>query len=150
MNRFNVDGSLKILFSHKCPVRIYQWNFIVTSEALHHVLKIFTTCSLQQISFPPSCKVIWNGKDMCVSASDLWNLRTVFLSPHVEYQILFLLFPFRIPVSIPTETPQIHFPAQVDALYLPQTPKFSAVKYELNSPLHAFVFCLIPTHWKTH
>jgi len=73
-------------------------------------------------------------------------IRTEFLSLHVEYQILFLLFPFRIPVPKPTETPQIHFPARVDALYLPQTPKFSAVKYELNSPLYAFVFCLILTH----
>jgi hypothetical protein len=84
---------------------------------------------------------------MCkVQTYETFIKRTVFLSPRVEYQILFLLFPFRIPVPKPTETPQIHFPARVDALYLPQTPKFSAVIYELNSPLHAFVFCLILTH----
>jgi len=61
----NVDGSLITLLSRKCPVHIYQLNFIATSEAIHHVLKIVTTCSLQQISLPPSSKVIWNGKDMC-------------------------------------------------------------------------------------
>jgi hypothetical protein len=65
MNRFNVEGRLIILWSHKCSVHIYQLNFIAISEAIHHVLKYVTTCSLQQISHPPSSKAIWNRKDMC-------------------------------------------------------------------------------------